>query len=57
MRKASVLTDEEIKRELSDLAAKWDESRDDDEGHAGSPGEWIVERMDELETEQKRRKG
>lgn len=28
---------------------------DRSEGHAGSPGEWMIERMGELETEQQRR--
>jgi len=28
---------------------------DDFEGHCGSPGEWLVERMDELDTEIRRR--
>lgn len=57
-RPATALTDDEIARELDDLEARWKTSRrGDDEGHGGSPGEWIVERMDELETEQKRRGG
>lgn len=56
MKPAAKLTDAEIARELVDLGVKWKEFRDDlDEGHGGSPGEWMVERMDELETEQKRR--
>jgi hypothetical protein len=49
------LTDEEISRELSDLEKKWDDSRLSDEGRGGSPGEWMYERIGELETEQKRR--
>jgi hypothetical protein len=58
MKPAVSLTDEEIARELVELGSRWDAFRSsDDEGHGGSPGEWMVERMDELETEQKRRKG
>jgi hypothetical protein len=54
---AKVMTDAEIASELETLGKKWDEFRaSDDEGHGGSPGEWMVERMGELETEQKRRK-
>lgn len=58
MQPAQYMTDEAISRELDDLEAKFERSRaDDDEGTAGSPGEWMVERMNELETEQKRRSG
>ncbi len=57
MRPASVLTDEQIATELETLEREWDEFRADTEGHSGSPGEWMVERMNELETEQKRRTG
>ena len=53
---ASKLSDKEIADELESLGRKWDEFRADLEGMAGSPGEWMVERMDELETEQRRRK-
>lgn len=52
---ASSLTDEQIARELQALGETWDASRADGEGHGGSPGEWMFERMDELGTEQKRR--
>ncbi len=56
MRLARMMTDAEIASELESLGKKWDAFRDsDDEGHGGSPGEWMVERMGELETEQKRR--
>jgi hypothetical protein len=58
MLRARTMTDAEIAAELKALGEKWDESvASDDEGHGGSPGEWMVERMNELETEQKRRKG
>lgn len=56
MRPARVLSDSEICDELDSLEKKWKASRSgDEEGHGGSPGEWMVERMDELETEQRRR--
>lgn len=41
-----------IEAELHELAAKWDSM--DREG-SGSPGEWIIERIGELETEFQRR--
>jgi len=52
------MTDDEIKDTLSVLEAKWKEFRAsiDDEGMAGSPGESLIERMDALETEQRKRK-
>jgi hypothetical protein len=55
LKKASALTNEEIAGELSELEAKWKSFREDLDGMAGSPGEWMIERMGELETEQKRR--
>ena len=47
----------EITREIGRVSELWDEMSADDEfeGHGGSPGEWMIERLDELETEQKRR--
>jgi hypothetical protein len=52
------MTDAEIEAELTSLDGQWDALRaSDDEGHGGSPGESLIERMGELETEQKRRKG
>ena len=57
MQDAKRMTDTEIVAELQRLGDKWDESRSgDDDGHGGSPGEWMVERMGTLEQEQKRRK-
>lgn len=54
---ASAMTDAAIAAELASLGKQWDEFvASDDEGHGGSPGEWMVERMGELETEQKRRR-
>jgi len=46
-----------LANELDRLGKQWDESRADpeDEGHGGSPGEWLWESMGEIETEQKRR--
>ncbi len=50
------MTDAEIAAELSQLESAWDAFRHPDfEGHSGSPGEWLVERMDELNTEVQRR--
>jgi hypothetical protein len=55
--KTEYMTDAEIATELKSLGKRWDESRSrsDDEGHGGSPGEWMIERMGELEEEQRRR--
>jgi hypothetical protein len=55
---ASKMTDSQIAIELKKLEREWDDLRDDLEesgGMSGSPGEWLYERMNELETEQKRR--
>lgn len=54
-RPAREMTDEQIAAEITELEAKWDDFRANCEGHSGSPGEWIVERLDELDTAQKRR--
>ena len=52
----SYVSDSDLENELAKLQKQWDESRSsDDEGHGGSPGEWMVERMGEIETERKRR--
>lgn len=56
MKPATQMTDEEISSELSEVGKRWDSLREDEEGHGGSPGEWMIERMGELETEQARRK-
>lgn len=58
MQLAAALTVKQISDELDALEGKWRSLRDDPdfEGHGGSPGEWMVERMDELETEMKRRR-
>lgn len=53
-RRAIDMSDDEITNELGELSAKWGDLRKELEecgGHSGSPGEWMVERMDELETE------
>lgn len=52
---ARYLKTEQLQRELRSLQEKWDELRSDDTGHGGSPGEWIWERMGEIEHELKRR--
>lgn len=55
--KAAMMSDGAIELELVELDKMFKADRQDDEGAAGSPGEWMVERMDELETEQMRRHG
>ena len=42
-------------RQLDDLVVKWNKVREGNEGMGGSPGEWIVERMADLERELDRR--
>jgi hypothetical protein len=49
------MSDDELTAELDKLGKEFDEFRDGLEGMSGSPGEWMVERMDEIETEQRRR--
>ena len=56
------LTDAELVVEQTRVEKLWDEMHEPDpetgeefEGHGGSPGEWMVERMDEIATEQSRR--
>lgn len=50
------MTRPELRKELFALGKKWDEFRKDAEG-GGSPGEWMYERLDELQTAlQKQRK-
>lgn len=57
MKKAAAMTDAQISSELLDLSACFDRLRDNlGEGHGGSPGEWMTERMNELETEQLNRR-
>lgn len=54
-RSAKNLTDAELVSELKSVEAKWDDLRKNCDGMSGSPGEWMVERMDEIDAEQKRR--
>jgi hypothetical protein len=51
------LDDADLVAELNDVERQWDEYFTDPEfeGHGGSPGEWMAERMDELRTEIVRR--
>lgn len=57
MKLASQMLDNQIDDELHTLGIKWDAFQADiGEGHGGSPGEWMWERLGELETEQRRRK-
>lgn len=53
---ASTMTDTAVATELKKLGAEWDRVSEDDVGHGGSPGEGLVERMGELEQEQRRRR-
>lgn len=55
MQRASAMSTEAIEAELDQLDKRWSSFRDGLEGMSGSPGEWMVERMDELETELRRR--
>jgi len=59
MKAARAMTDEELAAEQKKLGDEWDEFQrrlsKDDEGWGGSPGEWMSERMSELDTEQARR--
>lgn len=52
---AKQLTTRQIRLEIADLGQQWDEFRKDLDGMSGSPGEWMIERLDELWTELKRR--
>jgi hypothetical protein len=50
------MTNAELRAEIERLDAQFLASRSgDDAGHCGSPGEWMYERINELETELKRR--
>ena len=55
MKNSSMMTVAEIESELISLGRRWDDFRKGCEG-GGSPGEWMIERMDELETEQELRR-
>ena len=49
-RDVATMTDVEIKADLADVEARMKESQDsDDEGCGGSPGEWMLERAEELQ--------
>lgn len=49
------MTDAAIAAEIDKLGKKWDKFRAGDCDGSGSPGEWMIERLDELEHEQKQR--
>lgn len=51
------LDEADLFAELAEVERKWDDyfSDPDFEGHSGSPGEWMAERMDELRAEIGRR--
>ena len=44
-----------IENELAALGVQFEEFRANCDGHGGSPGEWMIERMDELDTELRKR--
>ncbi len=46
---------DQIHAELTALDIRWEGFHQSCDGMSGSPGEWMVERMDELETELRRR--
>lgn len=59
-RAAASMSDSEIANELAELNAKWDDMHRElmeSGGMSGSPGEWMHERMGELEHEYSRRLG
>lgn len=53
------LNDDELAAHKADMHRRIDDFFSDDEfeGHGGSPGEWMFERLNEIETEEKRRGG
>lgn len=53
---ATEMTVKQISDELDAMDERFRRFRRECDGMAGSPGEWMVERMDELETELKRRR-
>lgn len=55
MRDPHTMTTEEIHADIEELGKQWDDLRDGECDHAGSPGEWIIERLMELESEYARR--
>ena len=52
------MTDDQIAAEMKRLGDEFDDMHSDPdfEGHGGSPGEWMIERIDELKTERRRRR-
>lgn len=52
---ASAMSDRQLQEDFTRHCLLWDKAVADKDGHSGSPGEWIVECMDELRTEAKRR--
>jgi hypothetical protein len=58
MKPARDMTDSDLAAEMTDLGKQWDDMRralDECGGMSGSPGEWMWERMAEIEAEQKSR--
>lgn len=44
-----------LERRITDLCSILDTKYDEDDGHSGSPGEWIYEELDSIDQELKRR--
>ena len=57
MKPARDMDDAELESTLAEVGDVFDDFCQKCEGMAGSPGEWMVERINELETELKRRFG
>ena len=51
----AAMTDEQLSAEDTELDTTWKRVEADDEGAAGSPGEWVIERSGEIDTERQRR--
>ena len=57
---AKDMTTDAIIAERDELCAKWDDVRrelEESGGHSGSPGEWMLERLCELDQELEKRAG
>lgn len=55
MRDVRAMAYRDLQKEIANRRREFTEFRADLEGMSGSPGEWLVERIDELETELRRR--
>lgn len=55
LRPVTGMTDAEIKEQIADLDRRFIDLRSNCDGMSGSPGEWMIERLDELRTALARR--